>query len=71
MSDSKLLINNVEYMYEYKKLDENIEFFCFRCGKRKISKSMLRFRWMDRPRKSAMAVMDSYYRYRGSNMENE
>ena len=38
MSDSKLLINNVEYMYEYKKLDENIEFFCFRCGKRKISK---------------------------------
>ncbi len=38
MSDSKLLINNVEYMYEYKKLDENIEFFCFRCGKRTISK---------------------------------
>jgi hypothetical protein len=38
MSDSILLINDTEYSYEYKKLDENIEFFCFRCGKRKISK---------------------------------
>lgn len=38
MSDSKLLINDTEYSYEYKKLDESIEFFCFRCGKRKISK---------------------------------
>ncbi len=38
MSDSKLLINGIKYVYEYKKLDESIEFFCFRCGKRKISK---------------------------------
>lgn len=40
MNDSKLLINGVEYSYEYKKLDESIEFFCFRCGKKKISKNM-------------------------------
>lgn len=38
MSDKKLLINRVEYIYKYNKLDKNIEFFCFRCGKRKISK---------------------------------
>lgn len=38
MNDSKLLINGVEYSYEYRKLDKSIEFFCFRCGKRKISK---------------------------------
>ena len=38
MNGSKLQINGVEYSYEYKKLDESIEFFCFRCGKRKISK---------------------------------
>lgn len=38
MNDSKLVIDGTEYSYEYKKLDESIEFFCFRCGKRKISK---------------------------------
>ena len=38
MSESKILIDRTEYTYEYKKLDESIEFFCFRCGNRKISK---------------------------------
>lgn len=38
MKSNKLLINGVEYNYEYRKLDERIEFDCFRCGKSKIAK---------------------------------
>lgn len=41
MSNKQLIINNA--ICEYKKFDENIEFFCIRCKKRKISRKYAQY----------------------------
>ena len=46
--------------FEYVKLEESIEFFCARCGKRKISKSTHNSKIMEQPRKSVMPAMVIY-----------